>query len=117
MYYFVTSPTNMAISKPPVRTAAAVLPPAPDEKQIEAVINRGSSSLAVDTPEVDTPEIKIKNFNIKVPSTTLTVIDELRAKRPRKPTSPKLGISTQDWLLEAIQEKIEREQKKYQRGT
>ena len=44
------------------------------------------------------------------------MIDELRAKRPRKPTSPKLGISTQDWLLEAINEKILREQKKYKPG-
>jgi hypothetical protein len=103
----------MAISKPPVRKpAAVVLPaPAPDEKKIEAVINRGSSSLTAEALA-----IKIKNFNIKLPSTTLTVIDELRAKRPRKPTSPKLGISTQDWLLEAIQEKIQREQKKYEKG-
>lgn len=114
MFYFATSPINMAISKPPVRKTAAVLPPtpAPDEKKIEAVINRGSSSISTEAPE-----IKLKNFNIKLPSTTLTAIDELRAKRPRKPTSPKLGISTQDWLLEAIQEKIEREQKKYQRGN
>jgi hypothetical protein len=47
----------------------------------------------------------------------LTSIDEVRAKRPRKPTSPKLGISTQDWLLEAIAEKLEREQKKYKLGA
>ncbi|RSK38448.1 hypothetical protein [Hymenobacter perfusus] len=100
----------MAISKPPVRKAPATIPavPAADEKKIEAVINRGSSSL---TSEVT--EVKLKNFNIKLPASTLTVIDELRAKRPRRPTSPKLGISTQDWLLEAIQEKIQREQKKY----
>lgn len=105
----------MAISKPPVRPAAG--PPAapgPDEKKIEAVINRGSTSLG---PEAEVPAVKIKNFNIKLPSTTLTVIDELRAKRPRKPTSPKLGISTQDWLLEAIEEKIQREQKKYGTGA
>jgi len=104
----------MAISKPPVRKAAVVVPsaPTPDEKKIEAVINRGSTSLVVEASEV-----RIKNFNIKLPSTTLTVIDELRAKRPRKPTSPKLGISTQDWLLEAIQEKIQREQRKYEKGV
>ena len=103
----------MAISKPPVRKAAPLTPPtpAPDEKKIEAVINRGSTALA---PEA--PEASIKNFNIKLPSTMLTVIDDLRAKRPRKPMSPKLGISTQDWLLEAIQEKIQREQKKYGKG-
>ncbi|GGG60355.1 hypothetical protein [Hymenobacter glacieicola] len=103
----------MAISKPPVRKApGAVLPaPTPDEKKIEAVINRGSSALPAEATD-----IKLKNFNIKLPAATLAIIDELRAKRPRKPTSPKLGISTQDWLLEAIQEKIQREQKKYGKG-
>lgn len=105
----------MAISKPPVRKVPEVVLPAPppDEKKIEAVINRGSSSLAA----AEVPAAKLKNFNIKLPAATLTVIDELRAKRPRKPTSPKLGISTQDWLLEAIQEKIQREQKKYGKGA
>lgn len=102
----------MAISKPPVRKALAATPgPTPDEKMIEAVINRGSSSLPLEATSV-----KLKNFNIKLPASTLTLVDELRAKRPRKPTSPKLGISTQDWLLEAIQEKIQREQKKYKIG-
>ncbi|WP_354581943.1 hypothetical protein [Hymenobacter sp. UYP22] len=89
---------------------AATLPlPSLDEKKVDAVINRGSSSLTAS----EAADVKLKNFNIKLPATMLTVIDELRAKRPRKPTSPKLGISTQDWLLEAIQEKIQREQKKY----
>ena len=60
---------------------------------------------------------QLKNFNIKIPADTLVSIDEVRAKRPRKPTSPKLGISTQDWLLEAIAEKLEREQKKYKIGA
>lgn len=112
----------MAISKPPVRKAAPVALPAPDldEKKVEEVINRGSTSLTA-APAAEVPaspvaaaaDVRLKNFNIKLPAATLAVIDELRAKRPRKPTSPKLGISTQDWLLEAIEEKIQREQKKY----
>ncbi|WBA43944.1 hypothetical protein [Hymenobacter canadensis] len=104
----------MAISKPPVRKLPAAVPPAPtlDEKKIEAVINRGSTSLPLEATSV-----RLKNFNIKLPASTLAFIDELRAKRPRKPTSPKLGISTQDWLLEAILEKIQREQKKYEKGV
>lgn len=104
----------MAISKPPVRKSPVVdvpVSPVPDEKKIEAVINRGSSQLPTEAEIVT-----IKNFNIKLTSATLKMIDELRAKRPRKPTSPKLGISTQDWLLEAINEKILREQKKYKPG-
>ena len=81
----------------------------PDDKKIEAIINRGSSSVEANPP---TPS-SLKNFNIKLLADTLACIDEVRAQRPRKPTSPKLGISTQDWLLEAIAEKLEREQKKY----
>ncbi|GAA4461925.1 hypothetical protein GCM10023189_37990 [Nibrella saemangeumensis] len=102
----------MAISPPPKKKAAAVQPEQPksvDEKKIEAIISRGSSTVSKAEPEPD----KIKNFNVKILSSQLTQIDQLRAKRPRKPTSPKLGISLQDWILEAIEEKIEREKKKY----
>lgn len=102
----------MAVSPPPRKTAAV----APDsstrklgDKKIDAIINRGSSSVSNGSPEPP----QIKNFNIKLTSDTLTSIDEVRAMRPRKPTSPKLGISTQDWLLEAIAEKLDREQRKY----
>ena len=59
---------------------------------------------------------QLKNFNIKITADTLANIDDVRAKRPRKPTSPKLGISTQDWILEAIAEKLQRERKKYKNG-
>lgn len=106
----------MAVSPPPRKNAALSNSPAANkvnEKEIEAIINRGSSSVGVLPPIT----AQLKNFNIKVPADTLTSIDEVRAKRPRKPTSPKLGISTQDWLLEAIYEKLEREQKKYKLGV
>lgn len=109
----------MAVSPPPKKPTAAPGAPAAtlaasklDEKRIDAIINRGSSSIAASPPA----PARLKNFNIKVPAHTLASIDEVRAKRPRKPTSPKLGISTQDWLLEAIAEKLEREQKKYKIG-
>jgi hypothetical protein len=107
----------MAVSPPP-RKPAASLPESSkrsklDDKKIDAIINRGSSSLESSPPEV----VLLKNFNIKITASTLSNIDEVRAKRPRKPTSPKLGISTQDWLLEAIAEKLEREQKKYKMGV
>jgi hypothetical protein len=107
----------MAVSPPP-RKPAASAPDLParsklDEKKIDAIINRGSSSIASSLPDA----VQLKNFNIKIPADTLASIDEVRAKRPRKPTSPKLGISTQDWLLEAIAEKLEREQKRYKIGV
>jgi hypothetical protein len=110
----------MAVSPPPKKTtgvpSASTANPAVsrlDEKKIDAIINRGSSSVGTSPPAAG----QLKNFNIKVPANTLASIDEVRAKRPRKPTSPKLGISTQDWLLEAIAEKLEREQKKYKIGV
>ncbi len=105
----------MAVSPPPKKNADVPSAPAAsklDEKKIDAIINRGSSSVGASPP---TPA-QLKNFNIKITAGTLASIDEVRAKRPRKPTSPKLGISTQDWILEAISEKLEREQKKYKTG-
>jgi hypothetical protein len=107
----------MAVSPPPRKPAAIAPEPSTrsklDEKKIDAIISRGSSSVASSASDV----VQLKNFNIKIPADTLVSIDEVRAKRPRKPTSPKLGISTQDWLLEAIAEKLEREQKKYKVGA
>lgn len=107
----------MAVSPPPKKNAAAA-PSSPtsgklDEKKIDAIINRGSTSIVASLPA----PAPLKNFNIKLTADTLKSIDEVRAKRPRKPTSPKLGISTHDWLLEAISEKLEREQKKYKTGA
>ena len=105
----------MAVSPPP-RKNAVTPPESPTrklgDKKIDAIINRGSSSVGSSLPEPP----QVKNFNIKITADTLASINEVRAKRPRKPTSPKLGVSTQDWLLEAITEKLEREQKKYKIG-
>jgi hypothetical protein len=102
----------MAVSPPP-RKNTPVAPESPvrktDDKKIDAIINRGSSSVGSNAAELP----QIKNFNIKITSDVLARIDEVRAMRPRKPASPKLGISTQDWLLEAIAEKLEREQRKH----
>lgn len=108
----------MAVSPPPSRKSVPSPSAAPArsklaEKKIDAIINRGSSSVAATTAEA----VQLKNFNIKITANTLASIDEVRAKRPRRPTSPKLGVSTQDWLLEAIAEKLEREQKKYKIGV
>lgn len=106
----------MAVTPPPLKKPAVTPGNSASkttDKEIEAIINRGSSVVG----EGQLEPITIKNFNIKIISKTLVEIDEVRAKRPKKPTSPKLGISTQDWLLEAIAEKLERERKKYGIGV
>jgi len=108
----------MAVSAPPKKKAAAPAvsaaqqPAKEQEKKIDEIISRGSTTIG----KAD-PQERIKNFNIKIMSGQLATVDQLRAKRPKKPTSPKLAVSLQDWIIEAIDEKIEREKKKYNTGV
>lgn len=105
----------MPVSAPPKKKAAtAPIEPAATirDKKIDEIINRGSSTVGKAAPAVTD---EVKNFNIKLLSSQLSEIDGLRAYRPRKPTSPKLGISLQDWILEAIEEKIKREKDRYEK--
>lgn len=96
----------MAATLPPPRRKPAT------EAEIEAVINKGGSTTKKTDKPVD-DENTVKFFNLRLTAGVLKAIEELRAKRPRKLASPKLGISTHDWMLEAIAEKMERERKKY----
>jgi hypothetical protein len=102
----------MAVSAPPKKKAdpaiSAEQTTMGQEKKIDEIINRGSTTVG----KAESPE-QIKNFNIKIMSGQLVTVDQLRAQRPRKPTSPKLAVSLQDWIIEAIEEKIQREKKKY----
>lgn len=84
----------------------------PTEAEIEEVINRGGST----TKQVEKPlenEDTVKYFNLRLTAGVLKTIERFREKRPRKLASPKLGISTHDWILEAIEEKMQRESRKY----
>lgn len=108
----------MAVSAPPKKKADPAISTEQmtkgQEQRIDEIINRGSTTVGkAEPPE---PE-HIKNFNIKIMSGQLATVDQLRAQRPRKPTSPKLAISLQDWIIEAIEEKIQREKKKYNIGS
>ena len=67
-------------------------------QDIEAVINRGGSSAA--SPE-DRGE-KERIFNLRVPETLVEQVDALRKRRTGK-------ISRNTWILEAMEDKIERE--------
>lgn len=101
----------MAVSAPPKKKKVVNSPEKTSERKIEEIINRGSSTV-VGESFTDEPEA-IKHVTVKLVESKLKMIDELRAKRPRKATSPKLGISQHDWVDEAINEKIKREQKLY----
>ena len=108
----------MAVSAPPKKKTDPAISAEKvtkgQEQKIDEIINRGSTTVGKAEPQE--PE-QIKNFNIKIMSGQLATVDQLRAQRPRKPTSPKLAISLQDWIIEAIEEKIQREKKKYNVGS
>ena len=68
-------------------------------RDIEAVINRGGSSSASE----ETAPNKERIFNLRAPDILVNKVDSLRKKRTGK-------ISRNTWILEAIEDKIEREQ-------
>ena len=96
---------------------ATTLPPArkkqPTEAEIEAVINKGGSTTKKADISLENDDDTVKFFNLRLTAGVLKKIERFREKRPRKLASPKLGISTHDWMLEAIEEKMQREAKKY----
>lgn len=89
----------VSLSPPPKRKV-------PSESDIEAVINKGGKpTIEIDFEMDDAP----KHINTRLTRGILRQIDGLRAQRPRKPGSPKLGISQHDWIVEAVLEKLGRE--------
>jgi predicted HicB family RNase H-like nuclease len=67
-------------------------------QDIEAVINRGGSSAA----SQEENEEKERIFNLRVPESLVEQVDTLRKRRTGK-------ISRNTWILEAIEDKIQRE--------
>ncbi len=69
---------------------------------VETLINKGGS---VPDDQVTAPDEEVMNVQLRVPKQLVSNIDRLRAAR-------KIKIPRHTWLLEAIHEKIEREQRK-----
>jgi predicted HicB family RNase H-like nuclease len=67
-------------------------------QDIDAVINRGGSS--ADSQEENAEKERI--FNLRVPESLVAKVDALRKRRTGK-------ISRNTWILEAIEDKVERE--------
>lgn len=78
------------------------------EKKIIEVVNKGGSSIR-DTDEVD-DELKV--FTIKIQKSDLEMVSILCKQRPQR-IGRKISFAKQDWFLDAVKEKIERERKKY----
>ncbi len=106
----------MAVSRAPKRTPAADIP----EDRVQEIIRRGgtvaadlgSTSLAPATGlgESNKPTVtdELKNVQLRVYESTLQEIDRLRhaQARGRRPAS------RHAWLLDAVEEKLERERRK-----
>jgi hypothetical protein len=67
-------------------------------QDIEEVINRGGSSAASQEENQEKERI----FNLRVPESLVAKVDALRKRRTGK-------ISRNTWILEAIEDKVERE--------
>lgn len=93
----------MAISTAPSRKVAS-------EKHIEAIISKGGKT----TVESKTSTDATKSIKLVMTAEEMEMIKELRAMR-KAPRGRKIAISVHDWVIEAVQEKIERENRKYDR--
>ena len=70
-------------------------------QDIDAVINRGGTSSASQQENEENKE-KERIFNLRVPESLVRQVDALRKRRTGK-------ISRNTWILEAIEDKVERE--------
>ncbi|MVM35701.1 hypothetical protein GO755_37145 [Spirosoma sp. HMF4905] len=101
----------MAITKMPdtLPTAAKQAKPV-SEKKIQEFINKGGKPTGGGEENL-AKSSGTKSIKLIMTNNEMSAIKELRNKRPSR--SRKIPISVHDWVIEAIQEKIEREQKKY----
>ena len=81
------------------------------EKKIQEFINQGGGATAKGRQE-QVSEDATKSIKLILKATEMDAIKQLRDQRPKN-RSRKITISVHDWVLEAIEEKIIREQKKY----
>ncbi len=110
----------MAISPPPKKDnqSQPILEAEPKidkviKKKQDAFINKGGKP--VNETTAPSEEQVLKNINISLLESELKKINELRDKR-RKPRGRKIAISLHDWIIEAIQEKIQKESRKFIKG-
>lgn len=97
----------MSISLPPSKKKIS-------ESQIEAIINKGGKATTESAVKDTSSENETKSIKLIMTADEMETIKQLRNKRPA-PRSRKIPISVHDWVIEAIQEKIERESRKYAR--
>ena len=85
--------------KPVARPQGTTDHPTPDEATIRAIIARGGSVVG----EHKTDEVERKLLQLRLPATLIARIDATRERRTVPP-------SRHHWILEAIHEKLRREE-------
>ena len=94
----------MPISHKPPKATEELTTGHPDEKAIQAVIHKGGS-VPTDTPHQD--DIAPKNLQLRLYPDQINAIDEIIEQKQGQRRRPRQ--SRHSWLIEAIEEKIERE--------
>src|ERR1044071_6738561 len=102
--------TTNKFQEPELENTLTETPPAKkvSERKINEVLSRGLNSQKPAELQND----KEKNFSLSIMESQLRLIGQLCDKRPKKP-GRRIALSKQDWIMEAVQEKLERETKKY----
>lgn len=101
----------MAITRDPNPVSKGPVAEKKGERAVESFINKGGSTTLKARKERDGD--KIKSFRLDLTESEVDMIKTLRDMRPRSVRSRKIIISVNDWVIEAVNEKIEREKKKY----
>ena len=84
------------------------------EQQIDAIINKGGKTTIESKEQEQTIDPNsTKSIKLIMTADEMETIKQLRDKRPARSRSRKITISVHDWVIEAVQEKIERERRKY----
>lgn len=93
----------MAIARKPRQNAGASVPTSVSERDIEALIHKGGSvAHHTRAPAAAAPSGEAPRVVLRIPAALLEEVDmAVRARRPK--------IPRHTWLLEAVQEKLERE--------
>lgn len=102
----------MAITKMPDELQKLANQPKPaSEKKIQEFINKGGKPTEDRGGEMPKDNV-IKSIKLNMTGEEMNAIKELRNKRPVK-RGRKITISVHDWVIEAVREKIQRDQKKH----
>lgn len=109
----------MAVTLPPQKKndlptlSESIVNTKASERKIRDVINRGGSTTEV-SRQNSKEKVVLKGINVKFTVAEIDTIKVLRSMRPvENRNSSKMSVSLHDWIVEAVQEKIKRDVKKY----